>query len=100
MSIAQETSGFRDNLAHLQTETLNSITLFVGLTGYVWLTWLLWLINSSTIPTSAWIGAGLLVISAPLSYFLRRTHLLFSTHLLVWGILGATVCAIFTGPVP
>ena len=96
MSAARETPDFRDNLTHLQTESLKVIALFASVISYVWFVLLLWPVIDRSALTSAWIGVGLLILSAILSYVLKGDHLRLVTYLLIWGVLGAAACAMLT----
>ncbi len=42
MSIAQDVTNFSDNLAQLQTDSLEAIAKFVGVVGYIWLGLVVW----------------------------------------------------------
>ena len=92
--------GLRENLADLQEASLGIIALFAGAIAYLWFMWVVWPLVSRPRPSSAWIGVGLLVLSACLSHALRKRHLRLAAHLLVWSILGAVVCAMLTFPSP
>lgn len=94
MAARQETPGFRTNLAQLQSDSLTLIALFGGAIGFVWLCWVIWPMTGRFAPTGAWIGASLLTLSVIISYVLKDRFLRIATHLLVWGISGATACVL------
>jgi signal transduction histidine kinase/CheY-like chemotaxis protein len=100
MSVAQEASDIRNNQIQLQAESLTVIALFAGVIGYAWLVLVVSPMIGELVPISAWIGAVLLTLSASLSFMLRGHHLCIATHLLVWGILAATACAVLVFPSP
>ncbi len=96
MTIAKETSEFRDNLAYLQTESLTVIALLSGVIGFIWLCLVVWPVTGEFAPISAWVGGGLLTLSAIISFLLKSRHLRMARHLLVWSISGAIAFAMFT----
>lgn len=105
MSVAQENPDLSDNLAALQGESLKVIALCAAVIGYIWFYLDLWSIDVtgaiySSAPISAWVGGGLLILSAIISYVLKGYRRPIATHLLVCGILGATACAVLTFPSP
>lgn len=75
MAVSQETPGFRVNLDHLQTESVTLIALFAGAISFVWLCWVIWPLTGKSAPASAWIGAGVLTLSAIISYVLKDRYL-------------------------
>jgi signal transduction histidine kinase/CheY-like chemotaxis protein len=100
MSGAQGSYDIRNSLSQLQAESLTVIALFAGVIGYAWLVLVFSPALGELAPASAWIGAALLALSAPLSYMLRGRHPRIATHLLVWGVLAATACGVLAFPSP
>ncbi len=96
MAVAQETPGFRTNLDQLRSESITPVALFAGAIGFVWLCWVIWPLTGRFAPTSAWIGANLLTLCIIMSYVLKDRRLHIAIHILVWGICGATACAVLT----
>lgn len=92
----QETTDFRDNIAELRIESLKIIVFFVGIVGFVWYV----LVGHPAImkgpAVSAWVGVGVLTLSAGASYLLRNRSLWLAAHLLVWGAVGSILSALFT----
>ncbi len=94
MSIAQDVTNFSDNLAQLQTDSLEVIAKFVGVVGYIWLALVIWPNTGESAPISAWVGIVLLISCSLVSYLVRFSHLQLASYLLVWGGLGATACVV------
>jgi len=90
----------RDDLAQLQRESLKLIALLAGVFGYGWLLRNMPPNYDVAAPPSAWIGAVLLILGSAISFLMKERRLHFATHLLVWTILGAAVCAMLTFPAP
>lgn len=97
MGISQEAFSFRENLADLQRGSFNAIVFFAGIVGlgYIWLALILWPVIGKPVPTGAWVGIGLLILSVLISHTLKLRQPRLATYLLIWGILGATTCVIF-----
>jgi signal transduction histidine kinase/DNA-binding response OmpR family regulator len=100
MSAVQETSGFRTNLAQLQSESLTLISLFSGAIGFAWVCWVVWPLTGGRAPVSAWVGAVLFVLSGLISQVPKERHLHLLSHLLVWCVTGAVACALLTFRLP
>jgi signal transduction histidine kinase/CheY-like chemotaxis protein len=100
MSVAQGNPDLRENLADLREKSLILIALFAGALGYAWFLWVGWTRPNGFVLTDAWIGVGLLILSAVISCVMKDRYLHIATHLLVWSILGATVCAMLVFPSP
>jgi len=96
MSTVQENHDLRDNLADLQDKSLRVIGLFCGVIGYAWLAWIVPPVIGKPASTSAWIGVGLLLLSVIVSYVLKGYRPGIAAHLLIWGVLAATTCAVLT----
>lgn len=96
MEASPELEFFRYNVAALREEALRTIAAIALVIGYVWL-WLdIWPVTGSAVPLASWLGAAALLIASVGSYRLRLDHLHFATHLLIWGLLVATACAVST----
>ncbi len=100
MSVAQSSTDLPVNLADLRERSLTVIALFSGAFGYPWFLWVGLTKPPGPTLTTAWLGVGLLIVGAVGSYLLKRRHLGAATHLLVWSIVGAAVCAIRVFPYP
>ncbi len=100
MSVAQDVTNFSDNLAQLQTESLEVIAKFIGIVGYIWLALVIWPSTGDYAPISAWVGIVVLISCSLAGYLIRLNHLHLAGHLLVWGFLGATACIILTFSLP
>lgn len=103
MNAAQVTPDWRENLVHLHEESFEIIAVLAGAVGFVWLYLDAWALDltagfESKVPASAWIGAGLLALSAVISNRLKGKQLAVAQHMLVWGILASTVCAVLAFP--
>lgn len=89
-----------ENFADLREESLTLITIFNGIIGILWFFWIGWPGTDHLSLISAWIGTGLLLCSVIASSLLKQRYWALATHILVWGFLIATTCAIvtFTSP--
>jgi signal transduction histidine kinase/CheY-like chemotaxis protein len=101
MSVAQggnpRNPELHDNLADLQEQSLEAIVFFAGLIGLFWLVWTICPATGGRVPPlEAWIGSGLLILSAYTSYALRKRLLNVAAPLFVWGSLIAIVFAVLT----
>lgn len=99
MRIIQDVTSL-SNLAQLQIDSLEVVAKFIGVIGYIWLALVIWPNTGEFAPMSAWVGVVLLISCSLASYLLRLRHLQLASHLLVWGILGATACVILIFSLP
>ena len=95
-----ENSGFQENLAHLQEESLKAIALFTGAVGYIWLAILLWEVTGRFAPASAWASVLILLAGVFLSLQLRRRALWLASHLLIFGMIAALTAVLLGYPDP
>lgn len=100
MKAIQQTPDLRDDLTHFQGESLSTVALLAGGLGYAWFLWTVSPFSGASIPVSAWLGIGALVLSSGAAHFLKNRRLNVARYLLVVGILGATACAAVTFPFP
>ena len=100
MDNAHERPGFYDDVAELQMESVAVIALFATAIGSAWITLLISPVVFESAPVSAWIGGCLLILSGVLSRRLKDHYLPVAVHVLVWGTLGATACAVDAFPFP
>ncbi|MBN1890216.1 MAG: hypothetical protein JW850_19625 [Thermoflexales bacterium] len=100
MNLAQDHSTLYENLADLQEQSLTLIAFFVGSLAYACFLWVNWVQLTGPAHVVASIGIGLLVLAALGSHLLKQSHLRIATHLLVWPVLGANVCAVFVFAAP
>jgi signal transduction histidine kinase len=100
MKTTEEVTDLRNELVPLQAESLKLIALLAIVIGYAWLLWSMPSRFDEPAPLSAWIGTVLLIPGTVVSLLLKDRHLHMAAHVLVWSILGAVTCAMFTFPSP
>jgi signal transduction histidine kinase/CheY-like chemotaxis protein len=95
-----------DYFADLQ-EGMVGVTALIGAAlGYGWLAaniWGAYLAVPNYLPTPgvlAWLGSGVLLASATLSYLWRRMRHRLAALILAWGILAAVTCAVLVIALP
>jgi signal transduction histidine kinase/CheY-like chemotaxis protein len=91
---------YRDYFADLQEETVTFIALFAAIAGYIWWAADVWAAyfaqqdNQMPPPAISWIGGGVLVAGAVLSYLLRKRHLRPAAYLLAATFFVSIWCAV------
>jgi signal transduction histidine kinase/CheY-like chemotaxis protein len=92
----QDPSLLEENLRNLREDSLTLIALFNGVVGVLWFFWVGWPGADHFTLISAWIGMILLLGSVIGSLVLQERDLSLAAHVLVWGFLASTVCAVLT----
>ena len=85
----QNTPAFLDDLADLQSSSLRIIAVVAGVIGYV--PFVLSPFIHNLVRTGFWIGMALLGVISIISFLVASRHSGVARHLLVWGILVATI---------
>jgi len=93
MQQTPDASAMAENLKELQAQALRLIAFCMGPLGYLWLTADVRPPIGWEAPPAAWAGSLLVLLSAALSYKLRRRFLPLASALLVGGTLGGVACA-------
>ena len=94
MNTSQEVSDLHTNLAELREDSLKAVSFFAWTIGWAWLVWTVSPLSGRATPPLVWLGLAFLGIGPAVSYALRTRYLSLATHILVWSILAATVCAV------
>ena len=100
MSATRDTLELSTNLSQLRVESLKTIALFAGVIGYLWLALVIWPVTGADAPLAAWIGSGLLTLSAAGSYMLKDRRLNLASTLLIGGTVIAVTCALLAFRLP
>lgn len=95
---ADKNSAILDHLSHLRAELFTVLALFVGASGYAWLTWNAWPWSGQILPLTAWIGSLSLIAVSAIAYKLRKRHLPTASGVLLVGVLWGVVCAVRSYP--
>ena len=94
MKAIQETSKEDRDFAYLQTETLAKLAPLMALVGYFWYWSLIYPRTGEQDNVVSWIGGSFLLISASISFIFRERWRQASSHILIWGAIGAAVCLV------
>jgi signal transduction histidine kinase/CheY-like chemotaxis protein len=100
MSTAQEFVDLNENLTDLHKQSLRIVALITAAAGYAWFIWGAWPGHNGLALPSTWLGIALLLACAVFSIVGRGRHLRAAACTLVWGIVGAVVCAALSFPSP
>jgi signal transduction histidine kinase/CheY-like chemotaxis protein len=97
---ALEQARRRENLADVQGQSLQMVSLFLLPLGILWLWGLICPSCSRTAPTVAWVGCAILVATSIAGYRARPREQRIASAALIFGILAATWCALLTFRIP
>ena len=86
----------RDDLSPFQKHTFNIAVLFGAGIGWLWIGWLLAQPDGNTLSADAQFGALWLVVTIVLGLVMRRRWFSLAKHIVIWGEMGAIVCAALT----
>lgn len=83
----------KDHIGYLRADLFTALSLWVGVSGYLWLTWNAWPWSGRVPPLTAWIGSLTLMAAAALGVAIKRKHFAVASGALLGGVLWSVVCA-------
>ena len=100
MEISSPAQNIEQKIQDLREEAFTIVLPVLGIVTYLWFLKNIWMLGleyiAEPMPPVSWFGSLILLSSFILSILVRKNNYNLATYYLVWAMLGATVCAVFT----